>query len=202
MAFFRNNNSSLRTQKMEAVAQEIGLQFKPIEDFNSVPLLEDFVLFKKGIKKRISNIIYKKDDWNQAEVKLFDYRYTISSGKSSRTYKQTVFFMNSRLLGLPHFMMKPEHFLHKIGTFLGMQDIDFEAFPEFSDQYLLKGKDEDFIRHKMTDDILQFFTIEKHWSLEGVNFLLIFYRNKKLLSPSQIKAFYKKGLAINKMLSE
>ena len=88
-----------------------------------------------------------------SDINVFDYRFTISTGKTSVTKEQTVFFMNSKELGLPDFYMKPEHFLHKIAAFLGFEDIDFEEFPGFSDQYHLKGEDEHYIRAVMGEDV-------------------------------------------------
>jgi len=47
--------------------------------------------------------------------------------------------MDCNKLKLPFFELKPENTFHKIGQVFGYQDIDFEAFPNFSKGYLLRG---------------------------------------------------------------
>ena len=97
--------------------------------------------------------------------------------------------------------MKPEHFFHRVGEFLGAKgDIDFEEFPEFSKQYLLKGNDELGVRSTFSNDMLHFFTVEKKWSLEGLHNTILFYRKGKRQSPEIIQDFFNKGILIYKMM--
>ena len=97
--------------------------------------------------------------------------------------------------------MKPENFFHKIGAWLGIEDIDFDAFPEFSNQYYLKGKDKEAVRDMMDNRVLHFFTVNKDWYLEGVNYYMIFYKDEQLLSSGQIYKFFNKGMELYRMLS-
>ncbi len=189
-------SKSHRTEQLEKIAKELGLSFTPKDEFGLINLLKDFKLFRRGGRKRITNILGEKDDLLEVDFRIFDYRYTISTGKSSRTFRQTVFFVQSKKLALPQFYMQPERFFHKIGNYFGMEDIDFEAFPQFSDQYWLKGKEEAAIRGSMNEDLLHFFTIEKYWSLEGLNYYLIFYSKNKTLYGDELKMLYEKGKQI------
>jgi len=196
------NKKSHRVEQVEKIAKHLGLSFTPKDEFGLINLLKDFKLFRRGGRKRITNIMGEKSDLLEADFSVFDYRYTISTGKSSRTFRQTVFFVQSKQLGLPQFYMKPEHFFHKIGNYLGIEDIDFEAFPQFSDQYWLKGKDEAAIRESMKEEILRFFTIEKYWNLEAINYYLIFYSKNRLFFGEQLEMLYEKGKQIVEMFSE
>ena len=192
--------SAQRTEELQMLADQLGMNFARKEEWGLIALLKDFKLFRIGGSQKITNLMSKKDEWLESESHIFDYKYTVSTGKSSVTYSQTVFFVNSKKLGLPHFWMKPETFFHKIGHFLGIKDINFEAFPQFSDQYYLKGNDEDYIRATMNERVLHFFTIEKNWNLEGINYFMIFYCHNTLIPPHLIKEFYKKGMKICDML--
>ncbi len=82
-----------------------------------------------------------------------------------------------------------------------MQDIDFEQYPLFSSQYLLRGDDEEYIRASFPEKALQFFTIEKNWTLEGLNYYLVLYRKNHLMLPSQVLDFYRKGMHLHHILS-
>ncbi|MFK7980720.1 MAG: hypothetical protein AB8G86_12115 [Saprospiraceae bacterium] len=196
------SSKSHRTEQLERIAKELELSFAAKDEFGLINLLKDFKLFRRGGRKRITNILGEKEESLEGDFRVFDYRYTISTGKSSRTFRQTVFFVQSKKLGLPEFYMQPEHFFYKIGNYLGIEDIDFEEFPQFSDQYWLKGKDEAAVRRSMNAEILHFFTIEKYWSLEGLNYFLIFYSKNKVLHGDQVKMLYHKGKQIVEMFSE
>jgi hypothetical protein len=186
--------SKKRTEDLSRIAFDMKIAFQEKDHWNLHTLLEDFKLFRYGGRKEIKNLMYHSDPMMNSEVYIFDYRFVISTGKSSKAYNQTVFFVHSKKLGLPFFRMRPENFFHKIGSWLGIDDIDFEEYPEFSKQYYLKSDDEDYIRYMMNDEILKFFSIEKKWFLEGINYYLIFYRRDKLMNPGQIKKFYQKGM--------
>ena len=137
----------------------------------------------------------------ESKIHIFDYRYLKWAGKSSRRIEQTVFFLESRKLGLPEFYMQPEHFFHKIGEIMGLtEDIDFEGHIDFSYNYRLTGDDETYIRHSFKEDILRFFAIEKGWSMEGLGFYMLFYKKNKILKPALVHDFYKKGMDVYEKL--
>lgn len=187
---------SRRSEQLAEIAYRIGVDFSPEDDWGLINLLEDFKLFKRGYRKKIANILRSQDELLESDLRIFDYQYTIPAGNSSKRYRQTVFFADSRKLGLPEFRMKPELFIHKIGALLGFKDINFKAFPEFSRQYYLKSSDEQYIRATMNDGILRFFSLEKGWRIEGINYYLIFYRKNELFPPEKIKEFYDKGMQV------
>lgn len=190
-----------RSTQFRNIALQLEMQYSAEDEWGLLNLLKDFQLFRRGHSRKITNLLYRQIGMLETEIHVFDYRYVISSNNSRRVFKQTVFFVHSKKLGLPQFLLKPENFFHKIGQLLGMQDIDFEQYPKFSDQYLLRGEDEDYIRASFPDEALQFFTIEKNWSLEGLNYYLVFYQKNRLLLPSQIVDFYRKGMHLHEILA-
>ncbi|HMQ46333.1 MAG TPA: hypothetical protein PKA00_01955 [Saprospiraceae bacterium] len=189
-----------RSRQLQAVAHNIGMRFEEEDPWGFDRLLSEFQLFKRGRHRKYFHLMRSQDDLMETDVRIFDYHFVTGSSNSRKTHLQTVFFIQSKKLGLPHFLMKPERFFHRLGTYLGMQDIDFEAFPKFSDQYLLQGKDEDYIRASFKNEVLHFFSLQKGWSLEGLNYYLIFYKKDQLLLPSTIADFYKKGMTLHRML--
>lgn len=194
--------SGSRSDQFAEIAYRMGVDFSPEDDWGLINLLGDFKLFRRGFRKKITNVFRSRDDLLETDLRIFDYQYTISTGKSSRRFRQTVFFADSRKLGLPEFRMKPEHFMHKIGALLGFEDINFEAFPQFSRQYYLKSSDEQYLRASMHDGILRFFSVEKGWRVEGVNYYLIFYRKDHLFEPKEIRKFYEKGTQVFELFKQ
>ena len=103
-------------------------------------------------------------------------------GRSRHDYRQTVAAFKF-LAALPQFDLRPENFLHRIGSAFGYQDIDFDSNPEFSKRYLLRG-DEEQVRRLFTPSLLMFFEqLEKGWSVETSGPWLMAYRLGKQLKP-------------------
>ena len=191
-----------RGSALKEIAARLDLSYSPADKIQVWNLLSDFKLFKRGSRRNVRNLIWKDDHQLDIKIRIFDYHYTISTGNSSSTFKQTVFFVQSKSLGLPKFYMRPEHFLHKIGGWLGIEDIDFTSHEVFSDHYHLKGEEEGIIRDTFTEDVLHYFTFEKDWYLEGLNYYLIVYKDKKRIEPDQIANFYGKGKMMFDLLSQ
>lgn len=197
MAFFKNFDHAERQVALRKTAYDLNMDFREEDEFGMIALLRDFRLFKKGHSKKITNTLHKAGELMEEKVNVFDYKYTISANNHSKIYRQTVFFMQSKRLALPEMLLKPESFFHKIGAWLGMQDIDFEEFSEFSDRYLLKGEDENRIRQAMGNEaIVRFFMVEKDWCMESVGFFLILYKENVLATPAHIKSVYDQGMAL------
>ncbi len=194
-------SATARTEQLNQLANQLKMDFKPIDEWKLSNLLEDFKLFRSGGAHKITNMLMEKDDMETMDFRIFDFAYTVSTGKTTTTIRQTVLYVHSTSLALPQFWMKPENIFHKLGIWLGLQrDINFEAYPEFSKQYFLKSKDEDYVRATMHDLVLRFFTIEKNWYLEGIGYMMLLYRQGVLLEAAQIKELRNKGLKVYNML--
>lgn len=186
-----------RVESIQRIAGQLDMQYSESDNWGVLPLLKDFYLFRKGTSKRISNVLRKEDPLHESDIRIFDYQYTIQANNARVTHKQTVFFVHSKHLVLPQFLMAPENFFHKIGSLLGLQkDIDFEEHPDFSNNYFLQGEDEDFIRASLGDNVLHFFSIEKEWNLEGIGFFIILYKKGGFLEVGSIKKFYEIGIKV------
>ena len=192
---------SPRSAHLQRLARELKMSYSEMDDWGLMELLEDFQLFQKGRRRKITNVLHSVDDFMELDITIFDYEYVVGKNRERNRTRQTVFFLRSRSLGLPEMYLRPEKFFHRIANYLNLsQDIDFEEFPKFSQQYLLQGEDEEYIRHTMNQDVLQFFTKEKGWTLEAINFFLMFHNNDKLLKPWEIKRLFKKGMKLHEML--
>jgi hypothetical protein len=193
--------ANYRSESIKKVAYELSLDYQEQDENRLLPFLEDFKLFRRGRRKKIRNLMSYRHPMLEFQAHIFDYRFKIGAGNTTRYYHQTVFFIRSKKLGLPAFFLRPESLFHKFGEFLQLRkDIDFEAFPDFSKQYELNGNDEDYIRATMNDQVLHFFTVNKNWTLEGVNYYLIFYKKNRIIPASKIKDFYQKGLHLANIL--
>lgn len=142
-----------RTEALHAVAIDIGLEFSPTKDDALLSKMNAFALFNKGRSRKMRNVMTTKTDIGR--ITIFDYQYTTSGGQNSRTYHHTVVSIESDALRLPSFALRPEGVFQKVGAALGMQDIDFEGHPEFSNSFVLTGDDEHSVRRFFDAELLE-----------------------------------------------
>ncbi|MEK7257561.1 MAG: hypothetical protein AAB316_22590 [Bacteroidota bacterium] len=189
-------NDDERTEALRSIAFNLGMEFCEKDEYGLRSLLKDFKLFDQGHSKRVYNLMEKSSGYLEEKFHIMDYKYTISANNSSKTYRQTVFFINSKRLALPQMLLKPESFFNKVGAWFGMQDIDFVEHPVFSEKYLLQGEDEARIRRSLPEEVIRFFTVEQDWCLECLGYFMILYRQDSLAAPGYVEMLYKKGLSL------
>ncbi len=193
-----------RKQNFKYLAESLGAEFATEDHFGLISLLSDFKLFRPHTEKKIENIIRFSD--TAFKLYVFDFQHIFYTGNTQSKDNQTVLFVQSTELGLPHFLLKPESFWDKLIKWLKIQnnpDIDFEDHPEFSKQYFLSGDHESFVRYTFKKgDVLEFFSTEKNWTLEGTNYFFIFYKKNKIVRVDHLRSFINKGLQLYEWLKE
>jgi hypothetical protein len=176
-----------RSEALRQLARR--LEFSYEKEFTLEPGLQKLKLFNKGYARKTTNLL--SGERHGIPFQIFDYRYTVGGGKSSHTYRQTVASASLSHAILPHFILAPENFFHKIGEKIGFQDIDFRQFPGFSEHYLLRGENVEAIRRLFNTSILEYFQGKKFKAtLEGGGNTLIFYKSGKRIKPEDIEMFY------------
>jgi hypothetical protein len=193
-----------RRRNLLQVANRLGFSFHDNDDWGLESQLQDFRLFKKGYKGEVERILRKQDGLMEFDISIFDYRYKNwggGSGKDKYTY-QTVFFLQSAKLSLPELLMRPETLGDKFLQLLGVKDINFVRYPKFSGQYKLTGDDQEYIRHHFTDEVLEYFTINEGWTVEGLGFYLLIYKSGTLMPSAQVEDFFKRGQQIYRLLTD
>jgi hypothetical protein len=134
---------------------------------------------------------------DSADVAIFD-RVIISGGGEGGGSEEltTVVLFESTQLSLPYFLLRPEGILHKMGSAFGDQDIDFEEFPKFSRQYLLRGPEEQ-VRNVFNSNVLSYFDNDLGWTLEGFETQLLVYRDtERVASKEEFQEFVQQARMI------
>jgi len=180
-----------RTEEFQAVANDLGFEFVPKGDPNLLQSMGRFRLFSQGHSKQIKNLLRSKTE--ELKVAIFDYKFTTGSGKNSHTWSQSVISFCFPGAPLPKFLMRPEGFWDKIGSWMGFQDIDFDDHPEFSSNYVLRGDNEQAVRQLFTSAILDYFTENKKLCTEGCGQTLLFYRSQVRVKPQEVRKFLEEG---------
>ncbi|WP_157974518.1 hypothetical protein [Lewinella sp. IMCC34183] len=188
-----------REERLRQLADRLGFSFSPADDHGLERFLGDFRLATRGARPAISNVLRRQEGLSDADLYLFDYSYYERGSK--QTVHQSVCFVHSQRLVLPELCLQPETLLHKLGELFGYTDIDFTRFPKFSKQYRLTGEDEDYIRHHFSDEVLNYFTLNKGWSVEGIGYYLLLYKKGFLLPPDEVEQLYRRGRDVLELFS-
>jgi hypothetical protein len=187
MGFFDNQKDDHRRDEMAALARSMNTSFEAEDATGLIGLLKGFQMYARWNRsQKLKHVIRMDDAFLETRLLVFDHYVTKQANNTRILEKQTVYFIQSKKLGLPEILLQPEDLFQKIAIFFGRQDINFEAFPEFSRSYRLKG-DPELVRDTFNANILNFFTVEKDWTMEGLNYYLIFYRKKQLIDTEQIR---------------
>ena len=186
-----------RTAALADACLRLGFNFQPQIPQEQIPTFGTFHLFDRGHGRKGWNLMAGKADG--AAVSLFDYRYTTGGGKNSHTWTQTVAVFPAAG-GLPEFLLAPEPWGDKIGEVFGHTDIDFEASPEFSKHYLLKGPDESGIRAAFGAEALGYFGQHQGWSVEVKAGKLAVYRLSHRPKPEELPTFVADVAAVHRTL--
>jgi hypothetical protein len=196
-AIIANKRERERTEQMKGVASMLGWQFSETAPLDWIPNLEKFALFNQGHGRTIKNVVYGELEGMKAA--LFEYRYTVGSGKNQSTYNQSVVYFEPRNLNAPFFSLRPEHTFHKIIAAFGYQDIDFGNRPTFSSKYLLRGPDEPAVRNLFNDALLGFYEMNQGSSADGGGNQLFIFRQNERTPPHESQAFVNWALQIERL---
>ncbi|MBC8351242.1 MAG: hypothetical protein H8E66_04615 [Planctomycetes bacterium] len=189
-----------RTAAMSDFAAGLELEFFESGHEELLSRLATFQLFNSGHSRRMKNVIIGKTEL--ASIAIFDYRYTTGGGKNQSTHNQTVVTMESESLALPNFTMRPEHLFDRVGSALGFQDIDFDDHPQFSQSFVLKGKDEAAIREFFDPQILDFFADRAGICFEGTAGRFIYFRGGTTQSTDDLRKYLEEGYSVYQAFTE
>jgi len=175
-----------RKAAIRAAASDLGLEFREKAPEILDTLSRRFGMFKRGHSRRVHNVL--EGQIEDIGVAIFDYRYTTGGGEHQSTSHQTVVLL--RLApgnDLPALQISPENVFHKLASGFGFSDIDFDEHPEFSDKYLVKGKDEDRIRALLTPRMMEALCAHpKRPSIQAEGELFVYWRSGKRVKPEQL----------------
>lgn len=186
--------TAARVAGLRETATRLGWGFREEVPFDMVPDLDRFELFGTGHSKKLRNLMTSPA--GDPRGVLFEYSYTVSSGKSQQTHRQTVFYATSDALRLPSFSLRPENFLHRIAGAFGYQDIDLEGRPEFSRMFLLRGEDEAEVRAAFTDVVAEFFEARSGMCAAGAGHEVLFWRPGRLAKAEQLEELIGDGFEL------
>ena len=125
----------LQQARMRAVAEAAGLQ---VDTSTKQPPALGFDLFGPGRRKKVTAQMWRAGEQDS----VFQYRYTVQSGDSSKTYRFTAALVEVPFRA-PHLRIGTENWWSKAKRIVGMRDVEVES-AAFNDRYHVRCDDERF----------------------------------------------------------
>jgi len=94
---------------------------------------------------------------------------------------------------IPTFILEKEGFFEKVTDLASKADIDFEAFPVFSDRFVLKGPDKQKIREYFHPGLIRKMEQDPHFHVESNGKAILIYRFDKANDEESISELFRFG---------
>ena len=156
--------------------------------------LSQYPIFRRGHSGTIRTLIQKPIDGGQ--LFIFDYVYTVRSGRSAKNHTTTVIAFHCPRLQLPYFTLYPESVLSIIGELVGWKDIDFVSHPTFSRRYKLSGEQEMHIRQVFSQHVLTSFESMPEVSVDGGGKYIFVYTPKQIIEIESLNRCIDNAISI------
>ncbi|CAN5265244.1 hypothetical protein BH10ACI1_BH10ACI1_34630 [soil metagenome] len=175
-----------RILALQTFGAQNGWTFVPNATINGFQNAAAYSIFNHRSRDLIALLQRPHDD---GEALVFDYAYTVGSGKNRHTYKQTVAAFRTPRLMIPFFSLYPESFFSFIGEMFGYNDIDFATHPVFSKNFKLSGNDEMQIRGIFHPQVLSFLEQLPSIRVDGGGNSLFVYSHNQTVKPENLNNF-------------
>ena len=189
-----------RQKELQVMADSLGFSYNDEQTEKVRELLESSSMLGNEM---FFNVL--GGTFNGTYFAIGDFNITVGSDSRKRKQYQTYVVIHSSKLTSPNFCLQPESALFRMAEGLlnrltGSVDIDFPTHPDFSDNYFLKGSDEDAVRNFFTPRVLEYFQANHGLSVEVFNGTLVFFRLGELVKPDDIKALIDNAMEVHQVL--
>jgi hypothetical protein len=176
--------SMRRTREMRALARRMGWHFEAAPALDIIPDRKRLESFTVRMHQRIRN--HLSSSVGEYRVAVFDLEYSTTDDEAIKGWEQTVVHVQSTRLRLPAFAVRPERVYHRNGDGVGGGDIDFDADPEFSRAYQLRGPDESAVRGAFGAEVRASLHRRVGTSADGEGSDLLIWHRGRLARPEEV----------------
>ncbi|MDA0668087.1 MAG: hypothetical protein O3A95_09905 [Planctomycetota bacterium] len=161
LVLFGTKAEKKRRESFRRWAKRVGWSYSPNAN-KRIPHEFPFLnRFQEGYDREAYHVF--AGEWKGYPASAFEYQYTTSHTDSDGEEHETTHHVGVVMMELersfPELRIYPEHFLSRIGQFLGGNDIDLESI-EFSNAFTVEGDDKkfayDFCNTSMMTYLLQY----------------------------------------------
>lgn len=177
-----------RVGQLRRLSMDRGWAFNPDPDRSHSEQYPRLALFNLGENKRAINTITGSLVANglRHQFRMGDHSYETSDMRDDSTTKHTLSYLIVHLpyAGVPELEIRPEHFVDRIGSALGFEDIDFES-AEFSAKFHVRSSEKKFAYDILTPGTMEFLLASSRRSIEIKAGILCIMTDASTWEPEQ-----------------
>jgi len=175
-------NFTKRQSSIQQLASDLGWEYLPQREKPIGPDPEAFLFFQTKQLHYRSNLLFSEKD----AVWFCDLSFSEGLFITKEDLTASFFFFKTDV-SLPVFVLDRENFVTSFYHLAGLDDINFEQFPDFSKRFYLNGTDEAAIRAFFTPALVFFFESHPFYHIESNGQYLMIKGKDRTASIQEIK---------------
>lgn len=187
-----------RQQALEKMATDYDGKFWPEVRWD-ISLFKEFTFFQKHAIEYKLNMAkgnyYLFFEWESSDI-TFGQGALIAAQE-----RHTSVILLHLPFHSPVFILDKEGFLERIGARLAFfRDVNFEAYPNFSRKYILKGPNEKEIRSFFGERLLSFLEDNEQYHIECNGTMVLIFKEMRFASPSAMAKMHEFAQTLSSIL--
>lgn len=190
------NNFTKRQISLRELGENLGWDYNPQIDQKSHGI-ERFLFFKTRQFNFTSNRLTSP----KATFSFFDLSYSEGIFIAKEDLNSS-FLLIRTPTPLPVFVLDRENFMTPIYQLTGIEDLDFEEFPDFSKRFFLSGENKQALKRFFTKDVVFFFESHPIYHVESKGDRLLIKGKDRAASVLEIKGMLSFARELYKILEK
>lgn len=192
--FFGENRSNL----LKELARSNGFFYDRKLAFGTLDQkVRYFRLFRFKQHRRLRNILVRDEPDISGKGTLFDFHHQKDDSNQERV---TAVLIESMLLNLPEFRVRPQHIGDKFGQLFVSSTSPYDKFPEFSSRFKVITRDQEAVQYILKPEVIEFLAKGRNWIVEGHGNFLLFYQKNTFQKSPYLMDFYDACLTISNQI--
>jgi MFS superfamily sulfate permease-like transporter len=176
-------NITKRQRQLKRVSYKNSWTFNLDTDWQ-IGHLKAFPFFQTKILHFQTNAIRGENFGERFAIS--DISFASGAMEASIDQRMTLMIQNLKT-PIPQFTIEKEKPIDKVLSLAGQQDIDFDAYPEFSYKFLLKGRNEKEIRKFFNRELIIFFETHSIFHIECNGYQIMIFEKVKLSKAHEVE---------------
>ncbi len=167
-----------------AAADAMGWSHSEVDEDLVAPYRQ-LSLFNAGRAQTANDIL--RGTFGSHTATVFEFGYTMGSGRGSTRYVQTVVHVEAGAADLPHFEVRPRKGVADfVRRALSRTDVELVHQPSFGRRFVLTGPDHAGVRARFTEAVITAFDALPGMNVQGFGPHVFVYRPGDVMSPDKM----------------
>lgn len=179
----KSKSLTSRQQKLQNMADDLGWSF----DSGVTLFVKDFEVFHLLRHKTIDRVYNRITGTKRGNYRICLEDVDLHEGElQTKVATQTTLAVIDLPARIPRFTLEKEYLFDRLAALAGYDDIDFQNFKKFSNNFNLKGENEAEVREFFTASLIEFLESNMSYRLESSGDQLLIIGKQRLLTVTEL----------------